>query len=129
MGDPPVAIPALTFLADHINCGFMAANTVCLQDFFAMIGNPDLIRRQPGEKESNILNAVNRLPDIMFSCILIRQMTVNALFSSVGSCMGPGLELCLHYMTSTAEDRRFGFSEKLWRTEQEEKSYCKTYNY
>jgi hypothetical protein len=93
MSDPPVAIPALAVPADHIHSCFMAANTVCLEDLFPVIGNPDFLRRQPGEKEPYVLHSIDRLPDIMDSNILVRQMTINALLSSVSACMGPRLKL------------------------------------
>jgi len=65
----------------------MAANAIRQQDLFTVLCDLYPLRCQAGKEETYVLHAVDRLPDIVHGYILVRQMTVNAFFSSVGAGM------------------------------------------
>jgi len=107
----------------------MATDAVCLQDLFPVFCDFDPLGRQAGKKETHVLHAVNRFPDVVEGHILVRQMAVNAFFSPVSTSVRPCLKFRFHDMAAPAEDRRLRLCEQLWRTQQKEEKYRNSYGY
>lgn len=107
----------------------MAANAIRQQDLFSVFCDLYPLGRQAGKEETHVLHAVDRLPDVVHGYIVVRQMAVNAFFSSVSAGMRPCLKFRFHHVAAAAEDRRLGFCQQLWRTQQQEEKYSSSDGY
>jgi hypothetical protein len=123
VGNPSVTIPARPFLVNHAYRCSMAANAVCPQDLFPVFCDLYPFWCQAGKEEPYVFYAVNRFPDIVDGHIIVRQMAVNAFLSPVRPGVRPCLILCVHHVTSAAEERRLGPRKQLWRTQQQKEKY------
>jgi hypothetical protein len=101
----------------------MAPDAICLQYLCSMRGERDVLRDHAGIEEQNVFHPVNRLPDIMHRCIVIRQMAVYALFSPVRTFMRPRFVLGLHHVALGTEIGGFGPGQKLRGTVEKEKNH------
>jgi hypothetical protein len=120
MGNAAMATPAFLFRIDHGDQFFVASYAVCLEYFCAMFGQLDPFRCVTGIEEDRVLHAVYRLPDVMNSQVLVRQVAIHAAVSAVRSGMQKGGMLALHDMASRAKTGRVGFRQYLgWSNQQE----------
>jgi len=120
MHDPPVAFPAVPLLVDLHDRLLVAPDAVFLEHLCPMGGQLDVVGHRSRVKESDILQAVESFPDIVYPCIIVGQMAVNAHLSSMSAGMCPGLIFGFHHMASDAEFRLVGSGKEPGRADREE---------